>query len=62
MPPRSQFEFIISGLDNAEARDHLNRIAVFLDIPMIDAGTSGYNGQTQGYLRFRNECRFCRKI
>ena len=49
---KHQFTVIMSGLDNGEARDHLNKIAVFLNIPMIDAGTSGYNGQTQGYIRF----------
>ena len=27
---------------------------------MVDAGTSGYFGQVQSYIRYKTSCRFCR--
>lgn len=55
-----QFGVLVSALDNHEARWHLNEMAIDHSIAMIDAGTAGYNGQVQCFIRHVSECRMCR--
>lgn len=47
-------------MDNNSARWFLNQMAIDHNLPMIDAGTSGYNGQAQYFIRHVSECRMCR--
>jgi len=67
-----QFNVVISGLDNIEARAWLNETLVDLvkfdkngevdwdtAIPMIDGGTEGFNGQSRYFLSRRNGCFTC---
>lgn len=35
-------------------------MAIDNNIPMIDAGTAGFNGQAMFYMRYLTECRMCR--
>lgn len=35
-------------------------MAIDNNIPMIDAGIAGYNGQQQCFVRHISECRMCR--
>ena len=35
-------------------------MAIDHEKPMIDAGTSGFNGQAQFFIRYVSECRMCR--
>lgn len=53
------FAFIFSALDNLEARRHVNRVCVTLKIPMIEAGTTGYNGQVAVHFPPHSQCFEC---
>jgi len=33
------------ALDNAEARAYVNKLCMILDLPLLEAGTTGYIGQ-----------------
>lgn len=39
------FSVILNGLDNLEARRHVNRLAMAADVPLVESGTAGYLGQ-----------------
>ena len=38
-----QFKLVINALDNEAARKHVNEICFDLSLPLIDAGTNGYD-------------------
>ena len=35
----------MNGLDNLEARRHVNRLCLAAETPLIESGTAGYLGQ-----------------
>lgn len=39
------FDMIMNGLDNLDARRHVNRLALAANVPLIESGTQGYKGQ-----------------
>lgn len=40
-----KFSLVLNGLDNVEARRHVNRLCLSAGIPLIESGTEGYLGQ-----------------
>lgn len=58
----SQFDVIVSALDNVRARAHLGKMAVKAGKPMVDGGTMGFHGQTMVFQRGATECYNCRPI
>ncbi|PXF44511.1 SUMO-activating enzyme subunit 2 [Gracilariopsis chorda] len=40
-----QFTLVCNALDNLEARRHVNRMCLAADVPLIESGSTGYNGQ-----------------
>ncbi|NWR21564.1 SAE2 enzyme, partial [Emberiza fucata] len=40
-----QFTLVMNALDNRAARNHVNRMCLAADIPLIESGTAGYLGQ-----------------
>lgn len=36
---------VMNALDNRAARNHVNRVCLAADIPLIESGTAGYLGQ-----------------
>lgn len=36
---------VLNALDNRAARNHVNRMCLAADIPLIESGTAGYDGQ-----------------
>lgn len=38
---------VFNALDNLDARRHVNRMCLAANIPLIESGTTGFNGQVQ---------------
>lgn len=41
------FAIVFNALDNLDARRHVNRMCLAADVPLIESGTTGFNGQVQ---------------
>ena len=54
-----QFDFVLLALDNGEARSYLNRVCGPLGIPLFEAGTSGFAGQTYPIFWGETRCYDC---
>jgi ubiquitin-like 1-activating enzyme E1 B len=47
------FDLVFNALDNLEARRHVNKMCIAADVPLIDGGTSGFNGSVGLIKRVR---------
>ncbi|XP_074313348.1 SUMO-activating enzyme subunit 2-like [Silene latifolia] len=54
-----QFNVVLNGLDNLDARRHVNRICLAAGVPLIESGTTGFLGQVSVHLKDRTECYEC---
>lgn len=54
-----QFDYIYNALDNLEARRYVNRMALFVRKPLMESGTTGFDGQTQPIFPYTTECFEC---
>ncbi len=45
VPFVEQFDLVLNALDNVEARRRVNRLCLAANVPLIEAGTTGYLGQ-----------------
>ena len=58
-PPLLMLCAVLNGLDNLEARRHVNRLCMAAQRPLIESGTAGYLGQCTVHLKGRTECFEC---
>ncbi|CAL8466635.1 g6171 [Coccomyxa elongata] len=49
-----RFALVLNGLDNVEARRHVNRLCLSAGVPLIESGTEGYLGQVTVHYRLKN--------
>lgn len=42
----------MNALDNRAARNHVNRMCLAADVPLIESGTAGYAGQVNNIYLF----------
>ncbi|XP_055637305.1 SUMO-activating enzyme subunit 2 [Toxorhynchites rutilus septentrionalis] len=54
-----QFKLVLNALDNRAARNHVNRLCLTADVPLIESGTAGYNGQVELIKRGMTQCYEC---
>lgn len=55
----SEFDLVFNALDNIDARRHVNRLCLAADIPLIESGTTGFNGQVQVIKKGKTACYDC---
>ncbi|EPS43290.1 hypothetical protein H072_2702 [Dactylellina haptotyla CBS 200.50] len=53
------FSLVFNALDNLDARRHVNKMCLAADIPLVESGTTGFNGQVQVIARGITECYDC---
>lgn len=53
------FKLVFNALDNLEARRHVNRMCLAADVPLIESGTTGFNGQVQIIKKGITACYDC---
>lgn len=53
------FAIVFNALDNLEARRHVNKMCLAADVPLIESGTTGFNGQVQVIKKGQTECYDC---
>lgn len=54
-----KFNLVLNALDNRAARNHVNRLCLTADVPLIESGTAGYNGQVELIKRGLTQCYEC---
>ncbi|KAF1821798.1 uncharacterized protein K489DRAFT_389600 [Dissoconium aciculare CBS 342.82] len=53
------FDIVFNALDNVTARRHVNKMCLAADVPLIESGTTGFNGQVQAIQKGVTECYDC---
>lgn len=48
------FNIVFNALDNLAARRHVNRMCLAAGVPLIESGTTGFNGQVQVIKQVRS--------
>ncbi|KAK7204498.1 SMT3/SUMO-activating complex, catalytic component UBA2 [Myxozyma melibiosi] len=56
------FDLVMNALDNLDTRRYVNRMCLTANVPMIDSGTTGYNGQMRVVVKGVTECYECNPI
>jgi len=54
-----KFTLVLNALDNRAARNHVNRMCLAADIPLVESGTAGYLGQVTVIKKGITECYEC---
>ncbi|KAE8708473.1 SUMO-activating enzyme subunit 2 [Hibiscus syriacus] len=54
-----EFDVVLNGLDNLDARRHVNRLCLAAHVPLVESGTTGFLGQVTVHLKGETECYEC---
>ena len=55
----ARFAMVFNALDNLEARRHVNRMCLAADVPLIESGTAGFDGQVRVIKKNVTACYDC---
>jgi ubiquitin-like 1-activating enzyme E1 B len=47
------FDIVFNALDNLDARRHVNKMCLAANVPLVESGTTGFNGQVQVIKKVR---------
>jgi ubiquitin-like 1-activating enzyme E1 B len=50
------FNVVFNALDNIAARRHVNKMCLAANVPLIESGTTGFNGQVQVIQKVGSKC------
>ena len=50
---------VVNALDNVKARNHVNRLCLGADVPLVESGTSGYLGESMIVWKGHTSCYEC---
>lgn len=53
------FDIVYNALDNKDARRHVNNMCLASDVPLIESGTTGFDGYVQVIVGDKTECFDC---
>ncbi|KAK9841453.1 hypothetical protein WJX74_006089 [Apatococcus lobatus] len=53
------FDLVLNGLDNLDARRHVNRLCLAAEVPLVESGTAAYLGQVTVHIKGTYECFEC---
>ena len=53
------FDVVFNALDNLAARRHVNKMCLAAGVPLVESGTTGFNGQVQAIQKGVTECYDC---
>lgn len=53
------FHLVFNALDNMDARRHVNKMCLAVDVPLIESGTTGFKGQVQVIKKGKTACYDC---
>ncbi|KAH8677954.1 ThiF family protein [Xylariales sp. PMI_506] len=53
------FKLVFNALDNLDARRHVNKMCLAANVPLIESGTTGFNGQVQVIKKGVTACYDC---
>ncbi|KAL5114703.1 E1 ubiquitin-activating protein uba2 [Pleosporales sp. CAS-2024a] len=53
------FHIVFNALDNLDARRHVNKMCLAANVPLVESGTTGFNGQVQVIKKGETECYDC---
>ncbi|EXJ75101.1 ubiquitin-like 1-activating enzyme E1 B [Cladophialophora psammophila CBS 110553] len=55
----SGFNIVFNALDNMDARRHVNKMCLAVDVPLVESGTTGFRGQVQVIKKGKTACYDC---
>ncbi|XP_078435462.1 SUMO-activating enzyme 2 isoform X2 [Wolffia australiana] len=56
---KAKFNVVLNGLDNLDARRHVNRLCLAAEVPLVESGTTGFLGQVTVHVKGKTECYEC---
>ncbi|XP_017876520.1 SUMO-activating enzyme subunit 2 [Ceratina calcarata] len=54
-----KFTLVMNALDNRAARNHVNRMCLAAEVPLVESGTAGYEGQVELIKKGLSQCYEC---
>ena len=60
VPWIKQFKMVLNALDNVKARNHVNRLCLAAEVPLVESATAGYLGEISMIRKGHTQCYECR--